>query len=162
MDTNLEKGLSSSERLSSVLGEGSLSGSPCSGNFCSTTLGDTRCKTCGRHEQEIIKWNQLSETERKIINIKNATEGFKIRQVISQEDRWRDLQKLKNIDNLTVRDAIKRVVQVAAHQSEMYPQDHKCIELLSKIITSDHKFNEISVQSIMSQDDYTEVKNKFE
>ena len=102
MDTNLEKGLSSSERLSSVLGEGSLSGSPCNGNFCSTTLGDTRCKTCGRHEQEIIKWNQLSETERKIINIKNASEGFKIRQVISQEDRWRDLQKLKSIDNLTV------------------------------------------------------------
>jgi predicted Fe-S protein YdhL (DUF1289 family) len=162
MDTNLEKGLSSSERLSSVLGEGSLSGSPCNGNFCSTTLGDTRCKTCGRHEQEIIKWNQLSETERKIINVKNASEGFKIRQVISQEDRWRDLQKLKSIDNLTVRDAIKRVVQVAAHQSEMYPQDHKCIELLSKIITSNHKFNEISVQSIMSQDDYTEVKNKFE
>lgn len=162
MDTNLEKGLSSSERLSSVLGEGSLSGSPCNGNFCSTTLGDTRCKTCGRHEQEIIKWNQLSETERKIINIKNASEGFKIRQVISQEDRWRDLQKLKSIDNLTVRDAIKRVVQVAAHQSEMYPQDHKCIELLSRIVTSDHKFNEISIQSIMSENDYTEVKSKFE
>ena len=162
MDTNLEKGLSSSERLSSVLGEGSLSGSPCNGNFCSTTLGDTRCKTCGRHEQEIIKWNQLSETERKIINVKNASEGFKIRQVISQEDRWRDLQKLKSIDNLTVRDAIKRVVQVAAHQSEMYPQDHKCIELLSKIVTSDHKFNEISIQSIMSENDYTEVKSKFE
>jgi len=162
MDTNLEKGLSSSERLSSVLGEGSLSGSPCNGNFCSTTLGDTRCKTCGRHEQEIIKWNQLSETERKIINVKNASEGFKIRQVISQEDRWRDLQKLKSIDNLTVRDAIKRVVQVAAHQSEMYPQDHKCIELLSRIVTSDHKFNEISIQSIMSENDYTEVKSKFE
>jgi predicted Fe-S protein YdhL (DUF1289 family) len=162
MDTNLDKGLSSSERLSSVLGEGSLSGSPCNGNFCSTTLGDTRCKTCGRHEQEIIKWNQLSETERKIINIKNASEGFKIRQVISQEDRWRDLQKLKSIDNLTVRDAIKRVVQVAAYQSEMYPQDHKCIELLNKIVTSDHKFNEISIQSIMSENDYTEVKSKFE
>ena len=162
MDTNLDKGLSSSERLSSVLGEGSLSGSPCNGNFCSTTLGDTRCKTCGRHEQEIIKWNQLSETERKIINIKNASEGFKIRQVISQEDRWRDLQKLKSIDNLTVRDAIKRVVQVAAHQSEMYPQDHKCIELLSRIVTSDHKFNEISIQSSMSENYYTEVKSKFE
>ncbi len=162
MNTNLEKGLSSSERLSSVLGEGSLSGSPCNGNFCSTTLGDTRCKTCGRHEQEIIKWNQLSETEKKVINIKNASEGFKIRQVISQEDRWRDLQKLKNTDNLTVRDAIKRVVQVAAHQSEMYPQDHKCIELLNKIVKSNHKFNDISIQSIMSENDYTEIKNKFE
>ena len=69
---------------------------------------------------------------------------------------------MKSIDNLTVRDAIKRVVQVAAHQSEMYPQDHKCIELLSRIITSDHKFNEISIQSIMSENDYTEVKSKFE
>ena len=162
MNAKLETSLSGSERLSSVLGESSLSGSPCNGGVCSTTIGDIRCKTCGRHEDEIRQWNKLPELKRKIINIKNAAEGYKIRQVSSQEDRWRELQKLKTIDNLTVGDVIKRITQVATHQSEMYPQDHKCIELLSKIITSDHKFNEISVQSIMSQDDYTEVKNKFE
>jgi len=99
MDDKLEKSLSHSERLSSILGEGSLSGSPCNGGVCSTMIGDTRCKTCGRHEDEINKWNQLPEEQRKIINIKNAAEGFKIRQVLSQEDRWRDLQKLKTDTN---------------------------------------------------------------
>jgi len=162
MNAKLEKSLSGSERLSSVLGESSLSGSPCNGRVCSTTIGDIRCKTCGRHEDEIREWNELPELKRKIINIKNAAEGFKIRQVSSQEDRWRELQKLKNIDNLTVGDAIKRVIHVATCQSEMYPQDHKCINLLNKIITSGHKFNDISIKSIMSQNDYSEVKDKFE
>jgi len=162
MNAKLEKSLSRSERLSSVLGEGSLSGSPCNGGVCSTTLGDVRCKTCGRSEDEILQWHELPEIKRKIINIKNAAEGFKIRQVSSQEERWRELQKLKNIDNLTVGDAIKRVIQVATCQAEMYPQDHKCIELLKKIIKSEHKFNDIAVKSIMSQNDYSEIKNKFE
>jgi predicted Fe-S protein YdhL (DUF1289 family) len=162
MNAKLETSLSGSERLSSVLGESSLSGSPCNGGVCSTTLGDIRCKTCGRHEDEIRQWHQLPEIKRKIINIKNAAEGYKIRQVSSQEDRWRELQKLKTIDNLTVGDVIKRITQVATHQSEMYPQDHKCIALLNKIIKSKHKFNDISVQSIMSENDYAEIKNKFE
>jgi len=162
MNAKVEKSLSRSERLSSVLGESSLSGSPCNGKVCSTTLGDVRCKTCGRHEDEIRQWHQLPEIKRKIINIKNAAEGFKIRQVSSQEERWRELQKLKNIDNLTVGDAIKRVIQVATCQAEMYPQDHKCIALLNKIILSGHKFNDISIKSVMSQDDYTEVKDRYE
>ena len=162
MNANLDKSLSGSERLSSVLGEGSLSGTPCNGGVCSTTLGDTRCKTCGRHEDEIRKWHQLPEIKRKIINIRNAAEGFKIRQVASQEERWRELQKLKSIDNLTVGDAIKRVLQVAVCQGEMYKQDHKCIELLNKIATSEHKFNDIAIKSIMSDNDYSEIKQKFE
>lgn len=151
-----------SERLSSILGEGSLADSPCNGGVCSTTLGDITCKTCGRHEDEIRMWHQLPSIERKMINIKNAAAGFKIRQVISQEDRWRALQKVKNMDNLTVGDVIRRVVQVAVTQSEMYQQDHKCVALLNKIATSDHKFNDINIKSIMSEDDYSEVKDKFE
>ena len=161
MDTNLDKGLSSSERLSSVLGEGSLSGSPCNGNVCSTTLGDTRCKTCGRQEDEIREWNQLPSTLRKTINLKNAAEGYKIRQILSQEDRWRNLQKIKNTDNLSVKDVLERVVYVAMYQSEMHQHDHKCIDMLSKIIKSDHKFNDISIQSIMSKHDYSDIKNKY-
>ena len=47
-------------------------------------------------------------------------------------------------------------------QSEMYPQDHKCLALLNKITDSKHKFNDISVQSIMSENDYAEIKDKFE
>lgn len=162
MNANLDKSLSGSERLSSVLGEGSLSGTPCNGGVCSTTLGDIRCKTCGRHEYEVRTWHQLPEIQRKIINIRNAAEGFKIRQITSQEERWRELQKLKSIDNLTVGDAIRRVIQVAVCQGEMYKQDHKCIELLNKIATSDHKFNDIAIKSIMSENDYSEIKEKFE
>ena len=69
-----------------------------------------------------------------------------------------ELQVLKNIDDLTVRDAIKRVVQVAGSQGEMYPHDFRCIDLLTKIIVSDHKFNDISIKSIMSENDFEEIK----
>lgn len=161
MNTNLDKGLSSSERLSSVLGEGSLSGSPCNGNVCSSTIGDTRCKTCGRTEEEIREWNKFPDILKKTINLKNASEGYEIRQVSSQEDRWRNLQKIKGSNDLCVRDVLERVVYVATYQSEMHQYDHKCIEMLSRIIKSDHKFNEISIQSIMSENDFADIKDKY-
>lgn len=160
MKAHLEKGLSNSGRLSSVQGESSLSGSPCRG-VCSTTIGDLRCKSCGRHQKEITDWQSYSDLRKKIINLRNAGEGYKIRQLESQESRWRELQVLKNIDDLTVRDAIKRVVQVAGSQGEMYPHDFRCIDLLTKIIVSDHKFNDISIKSIMSENDFQEIKRKY-
>lgn len=160
MKAHLEKGLSNSGRLSSVQGESSLSGSPCRG-VCSTTIGDLRCKSCGRHQKEITEWQSYDDFKKKIINLRNAGEGFKIRQLESQENRWRELQVLKNIDDLTVRDAIKRVVQVAGSQGEMYAHDFRCIDLLTKIIVSDHKFNDISIKSIMSENDFEEVKRKY-
>jgi len=101
MAAHLEKGLSNSERLSSVQGESSLSGSPCRG-VCTTTYGDLRCGTCGRNQEDITNWNTYSDVMKKLINIKNATEGYKIRQLESQENRWKELQKAKGIDNLTV------------------------------------------------------------
>jgi len=162
MNANLDKSLSSSERLSSIQGEASLSGSPCNGGVCSTTLGDIRCKTCGRTEEEVRTWHQMPEIERKVINLKNAAEGFKIRQTQSQEDRWSELQKLRTIDNLSIGDVFNRVLKVATSQSEMYRQDHKCIDILKKIIASGHDINNISVQSVMSKHDYTEIKQKFE
>ena len=58
MKAHLEKGLSNSGRLSSVQGESSLSGSPCRG-VCSTTIGDLRCKSCGRHQKEITDWHDI-------------------------------------------------------------------------------------------------------
>lgn len=161
MNADLEKSLSNSGRLSSVQGESSLSGSPCRG-VCSTTYGDLRCRTCGRHQKEITEWQTYDNFKKKIINLRNAGEGYKIRQLESQEERWRDLQKLKNIDDLTVRDAIKRVVQVAGVQGEMYPHDHRCIDILTKIIVSNHKFNDISIKSLMSENDFAEVKKKYE
>lgn len=161
MTADLKKSLSNSGRLSSVQGESSLSGSPCRG-VCSTTIGDLRCKSCGRHQKEITDWQSYSDLKKKIINLRNAGEGFRIRQLESQEERWRELQVLKNIENLTVRDAIKRVVQVAGSQSEMYPHDFRCIDILTKIIVSEHKFNDISIKSIMSENDFQEIKQKYE
>tara|TARA_B100001287_G_scaffold37936_1_gene27217 strand:+ start:201 stop:686 length:486 start_codon:yes stop_codon:yes gene_type:complete len=160
MKAHLEKGLSNSGRLSSVQGESSLSGSPCRG-VCSTTIGDLRCKSCGRHQKEITEWQTYDDFKKKIINLRNAGEGYKIRQLESQENRWRELQVLKNIDDLTVRDAIKRVVQVAVSQGEMYAHDFRCVDLLTKIIVSDHKFNDIFIKSIMSENDFEEIKRKY-
>tara|TARA_B100000900_G_scaffold408742_1_gene423504 strand:+ start:398 stop:883 length:486 start_codon:yes stop_codon:yes gene_type:complete len=160
MKAHLEKGLSNSGRLSSVQGESSLSGSPCRG-VCSTTIGDLRCKSCGRHQKEITEWQSYDDFKKKIINLRNAGEGYKIRQLESQENRWRELQVLKNIDDLTVRDAIKRVVQVAVSQGEMYAHDFRCVDLLTKIIVSDHKFNDIFIKSIMSENDFEEIKRKY-
>tara|TARA_R100001460_G_scaffold20447_3_gene42410 strand:+ start:205 stop:699 length:495 start_codon:yes stop_codon:yes gene_type:complete len=155
------KSLSNSERLASIQGEAKLDGVPCRG-VCTTTYGDLSCGTCGRSQEEITHWNTFTSHQKKLINIRNASSGFKIRQLESQESRWEELQKLKTIDNLTIRDAIKRVVSVATNQGEMFDQDYKCIDLLTKIITSDHKFNDLSIKSLMSEDDYQEVKNKFE
>ena len=66
------------------------------------------------------------------------------------------------MENLTVRDTIKRVIQIAGSQSEVYPNDSKCLDILTKIIVSEHKFNDISVKSIMSENDFQEIKQKYE
>ena len=161
MAASLKKSLSNSGRLSSLQGESSLSGSPCRG-ICSTTVGDLRCKSCGRYQREITDWQSYSSLRKKIINLRNAGEGFKIRQLESQEDRWKKLQAQKDMENLTVRDTIKRVVQIAGSQSEVYPNDSKCLDILTKIIVSEHKFNDISVKSIMSENDFQEIKQKYE
>ena len=57
---------------------------------------------------------------------------------------------------------LKGLVSVATNQGEMFDQDHKCIDLLTKIITSDHKFNDLSLSRLPPEDDYQEVKNRFE
>ena len=95
MASDLDKSLSGSERLSSLQGVSPLAEPPCTGDYCSTSFGDQICKTCGRSEVEIAQWHSLSETEKKLINIKNAAVGYKIRQVINQEERWQELQKAK-------------------------------------------------------------------
>ena len=86
METNSEKSLANSARLSSIQGEASLSGSPCRG-VCTTTYGDLRCKSCGREQEDITNWNSYPDLKRKLINLKNAGQGYKIRQLESQEYR---------------------------------------------------------------------------
>jgi predicted Fe-S protein YdhL (DUF1289 family) len=87
MTDDIDKGLSDFERLSAILGKRSLSGSPCTGGVCTTTLGDQRCKTCGRYEDEILEWNELSEVVRKGINMKNISQGYKIRQTFTNKPK---------------------------------------------------------------------------
>ena len=87
MSDDIEKGLTNFDRLSTILGKGSLAGSPCTGGVCTTTLGDIRCKTCGRFEDEILEWNQLSEVVRKGINMKNISQGYEIRQTFTSKPK---------------------------------------------------------------------------
>tara|TARA_R100001082_G_scaffold32635_2_gene16792 strand:+ start:8566 stop:9051 length:486 start_codon:yes stop_codon:yes gene_type:complete len=161
MNAPTKRELSSSERLSEIIGEVTLSDSPCGGP-CSVTWGDEICITCGRTYIEVRDWNNMPVIRKKLINIKNASKGYKIKQIRLQEDRWEEIKKMENIDNLNIKDVIKRLVQVAACSSGINEQDQKCIEVLTRIIASDHKFNDLSIKSIMSENDYTEIKNKFE
>ena len=159
MEINSEKSLANSARLSSIQGEASLSGSPCRG-VCTTTYGDFRCKSCGREQEDITNWNSYSDLKRKLINLKNAGQGFKIRQLESQEYRWKQLSKISNIDEMSVKDMLLTVINAATFQSEVTASDLKCIEIAKKITASDHRINEVSVRSLLSEDDYKELQKK--
>jgi len=161
MNAIKEKSLPETGGLASVLGEASLSSTPCRG-VCTSTLGDDRCKSCGRFQKEITNWNLYSNMEKKLINVKNASEGYIIRQMESQENRWRELQKMKDIDNLSIRDAIKQVVSLAGTSERAVEHDKKCIDLLLSIIISDHKFNELSIKSLIDESTYEDIKSKYQ
>ena len=67
-------------RLTSLNGVcSSVADSPCVGTCSVTQWSDLRCRGCGRTATEVKDWQNLSETEKKLINIRNAQEGFKIR-----------------------------------------------------------------------------------
>ena len=59
----------------------SLADSPCTGVCSCTQFGDKRCKGCGRYDFEANSsfWNELDDIQRKLINLRNAAQGFKIR-----------------------------------------------------------------------------------
>ena len=119
------------DRSKFLTGETGLSGTPCR-NVCSTTLGDTRCKSCGRFQEEITKWGELGEIERKLINIRNAGAGYKIRQLVDQEAKWEEVRNMKNkLDDMSFGDVLKRAVLISSAQGPMEKTDHKCIEALS-------------------------------
>ena len=66
--------------LSKMLGRCvSVADSPCVGICSVTQWGDDRCKGCGRTQTEIRDWGTFSETEKKIINLRNAAENYDIR-----------------------------------------------------------------------------------
>lgn len=59
----------------------SLADSPCIGVCSTTQWGDDRCSGCGRTSTEVRDWHTLSQTEKKLINIRNAAEKYQIRQL---------------------------------------------------------------------------------
>ena len=159
METKSEKSLANSARLSAIQGEASLSGSPCRG-VCTTTYGDLRCGSCGREQEDITNWNSYPDLKRKLINLKNAGQGYKIRQLESQEYRWQKFSKISNIDKLQVKDMLQVILNAATFQSEVNASDLRCIEIAKKIIESDHRFNEVSVKSLLSEDALKELQKK--
>ena len=60
----------------------SLADSPCVGWCTTRQFGDDRCKSCGRLESEIKQWSTYTPVEKKLINLRNAGDGFSIRQVV--------------------------------------------------------------------------------
>ena len=57
----------------------SLSDSPCNGWCSATIFGDVVCKGCGRTQDEISEWNQMSDVEKKLVVIDLAKRDFAIR-----------------------------------------------------------------------------------
>ena len=52
------------------------------------------------------------------------------------------------------------IVNAATFQSEVNASDLRCIEIAKKIIESDHRFNEVSVKSLLSEDALKELQKK--
>jgi len=74
----------SGKNLSALRGEStSLADSPCIGWCTTRQFGEKRCKGCGRYDFEVDStyWNSLPDWERKLINLRNAEDGFQIKQL---------------------------------------------------------------------------------
>lgn len=74
----------SGKNLSALRGEcTSLADSPCIGWCTTRQFGEKRCKGCGRYDFEVDStyWNVLPEWKKKLINLRNAEEGYQIKQI---------------------------------------------------------------------------------
>lgn len=69
----------------------SLSDSPCNGWCSATIFGDVVCKGCGRTQEEISEWNQMTEVEKKLVVIDLAKRDFAIRHTCHVEKTPRKL-----------------------------------------------------------------------
>lgn len=78
--------------LSKTLGRCvSVADNPCIG-ICSTTQwGDDRCRGCGRTSTEVRDWSTFTDVEKKMINLRNASEHYAIRHLkrSKNESRYR-------------------------------------------------------------------------
>ena len=69
----------------------SLADNPCIGWCTTRQFGDDRCKGCGRLESEVYDWHCYTDVEKKLINIRNASDGYPIRQCVPKN--WRPVPK---------------------------------------------------------------------
>ena len=51
--------------------------SPCSG-YCTTVLGDDVCRNCLRTFEEVTRWVEMSEEERRSVNLRIALEQWEL------------------------------------------------------------------------------------
>lgn len=70
-----------------------LVGTPCIG-VCSTAIGDSICKGCGRTSDEVIRWNTMNDEERREIADKLMVEAIQ-RQIQEHKEQ----RSGKDIDN---------------------------------------------------------------
>ena len=74
----------SGKNLSALRGEcTSLADSPCIGWCTVRQFGDKRCNGCGRHDYECDStyWNALPDWKKKLINLRNAGDGYQIKHI---------------------------------------------------------------------------------
>ncbi len=64
-----------------------LQDDPCSGWCTTRQWGDSRCKGCGRYENEIAQWGSLSDVYRKLRVLENSEDGYPIRHM--NKKGWR-------------------------------------------------------------------------
>ena len=70
-------------KLAALNGEcQTLADNPCIGWCTTRQFGDDRCKGCGRLESEVYDWPRYTDIEKKLINIRNAGDGYTIRQYV--------------------------------------------------------------------------------
>jgi uncharacterized protein len=50
-----------------IFGQKNNTDSPCIG-ICSTSIGDEVCVGCGRRSEEVIRWNTMTDLEKRQIN----------------------------------------------------------------------------------------------
>ncbi|HZW25600.1 MAG TPA: DUF1289 domain-containing protein [Gallionella sp.] len=61
------------QRLKPISPATATADTPCTGH-CSTALGDDVCRSCLRTFDEITRWVEMSEDERRAVNLRIAAE----------------------------------------------------------------------------------------
>ena len=119
--------------------------------------------SCGTWEsqEEITNWNTYSSQQKGVHETR--INDFKIRQLEMQDVRWIGLRNMKtNIDEMSMKDVLKKIVVLAGSNNIKDKNEMKCLDAILSIVSSDHKFNELSIASILSKTQSKKDKEKYE